>query len=87
MNLNNQRIVVLGGTSGLGLAVAQAAVAEGAAVVVGSSSQARVDAALALLGKTAEGLAVDLSDPSATRAFFERTGPFDHLVYTAGESL
>ncbi|HEY2048488.1 MAG TPA: SDR family oxidoreductase [Caulobacteraceae bacterium] len=87
MNLNNQRIVVLGGTSGLGLAVAQAAVVEGAAVVVGSSSQARVDAALALLGKTAEGRAVDLSDPSATRAFFERTGPFDHLVYTAGESL
>ncbi|HEX4741081.1 MAG TPA: SDR family oxidoreductase [Caulobacteraceae bacterium] len=87
MELKNQRIVVLGGTSGIGLAVARAAVEEGAAVVVGSSSQARVDAALAVLGKTAEGRAVDLADPAATRAFFERTGPFEHLVYTAGDSI
>jgi NAD(P)-dependent dehydrogenase (short-subunit alcohol dehydrogenase family) len=87
MTLNEQRIVVLGGTSGIGFAVAKAASAEGARVVVGSSSQARVTAAVAALGAGAEGHAVDLLDETATRTFFEAVGDFDHLVYTAGEPL
>ena len=87
MTLNEQRIVLLGGTSGIGFAVAKAAMAEGARVVVGSSSQTRVTAAVAALGAGAEGRAVNLSDETATRAFFEAVGAFDHLVYTAGEPL
>ena len=43
MTLNGKRIVVLGGSSGIGLAIAQAASHEGAAVVIVSSNQARVD--------------------------------------------
>ena len=87
MTLQDQRIVVLGGTSGIGLAIAAAAVAAQAAVVVGSSSQTRVDAAVAALGEQATGAVIDLSDAAAIRAFFGRIGPFDHLVYTAGEPL
>jgi NAD(P)-dependent dehydrogenase (short-subunit alcohol dehydrogenase family) len=87
MTLNEQCIVVLGGTSGIGFAVAKAASAEGASVVVGSSSQTRVAAAVAALGGGAEGRAVDLSDETSTDAFFEAVGEFDHLVYTAGEPL
>jgi NAD(P)-dependent dehydrogenase (short-subunit alcohol dehydrogenase family) len=87
MTLNEHRIVVLGGTSGIGFAVAKAASEAGARVVVGSSSQTRVTAAVAALGAGAEGRAVDLSDEAATRAFFEAVGGFDHLVYTAGEPL
>ena len=87
MTLNEQRIVVLGGTSGIGFAVAKAASEEGAQVVVGSSSPTRVAAAVAALGADAEGRAVNLSDEMATRAFFEEVGEFDHLVYTAGEPL
>jgi NAD(P)-dependent dehydrogenase (short-subunit alcohol dehydrogenase family) len=30
---------------------------------------------------------VDVSDEGAVREFFESVGPFDHLVYTAGEDL
>ncbi|HXA38378.1 MAG TPA: SDR family oxidoreductase [Phenylobacterium sp.] len=87
MTLNKQRIVVLGGTSGIGFAVAKAASERGAEVVVGSSSPTRVTAAVATLGAGAEGRAVDLSDETATRGFFEAVGEFDHLVYTAGEPL
>lgn len=87
MEMNKQRIVVLGGTSGIGFAIARAAAEEGAAVVVGSSSQTRVEAAVAALGASAKGLSVDLSDEAATRAFFEGLGEFDHLIYTAGEPL
>lgn len=87
MNLNGQRIVVLGGTSGIGLATAQAASREGAAVVVVSSRQARVEEALAALPSGAEGHAVDLGDPASVAALFAEIGAFDHLVYTAGENL
>ena len=37
MNLNGKRIVLLGGTAGIGLATAAAAAREGAVVVVASS--------------------------------------------------
>jgi NAD(P)-dependent dehydrogenase (short-subunit alcohol dehydrogenase family) len=87
MTLNDQQIVVLGGTSGIGLAVAQAAAAEGARIVVASRDIARVEAALATLPAGAEGRSLDLGDGAAVEAFFAEIGPFDHLVYTAGETL
>jgi len=87
MELSNKRVIVLGGTSGIGLAVAEAALRSGATVVVASSNPARVREALANLPAGAEGHAVDLTDEAAVRAFFDRTGAFDHLVFTAGESL
>jgi NAD(P)-dependent dehydrogenase (short-subunit alcohol dehydrogenase family) len=87
MTLQGKRIVVLGGSSGIGLAVAQAAAREGAAVVIASSRQARVDDALRTLPEGVEGYAVDLADEPAIRALFAGLGSFDHLVFTAGESL
>lgn len=86
MGLRGQRIVV-GGTSGIGLAVAEAAAREGAEVVVASRRQENVDAALRRLPEGTEGRALDATDEDAVRAFFEAVGDFDHLVCTAGESL
>jgi NAD(P)-dependent dehydrogenase (short-subunit alcohol dehydrogenase family) len=85
--LDQKRIVILGGSSGIGLATATRAAAAGAAVIVASSSGERVDAALAQLPVTAEGYVVDLRSDDATRDLFDRLGPIDHLAYTAGESL
>jgi NAD(P)-dependent dehydrogenase (short-subunit alcohol dehydrogenase family) len=51
MSLNDKRVMVLGGTSGLGLATAQAAARAGAAVTVVSSNPARVEAALVTLAR------------------------------------
>jgi NAD(P)-dependent dehydrogenase (short-subunit alcohol dehydrogenase family) len=87
MALNGERIVVLGGSSGIGLATAQAAAREGAAVVIASSRKARIDQALATLPTGSEGHVLDLADMDATQALFERLGSFDHLVFTAGETL
>jgi NAD(P)-dependent dehydrogenase (short-subunit alcohol dehydrogenase family) len=87
MTLNGKRIVVLGGSSGIGLAVAQAAAKEGAALVIASSNQARVDAALKLLPTNAEGHVADLASEAAIAALFAKIGAFDHLAYTAGENL
>jgi NAD(P)-dependent dehydrogenase (short-subunit alcohol dehydrogenase family) len=87
MELHSQKIVILGGTSGIGLATAQLAAAEGATVVVASSSPGRLDAALARLPVSAEGYALDVRREEEIRDLFERLGRFDHLAYTAGESL
>ncbi len=87
MNFHGKRIVLLGGTSGFGLATAEAAAREGAAVVVASSRQERVDQALARLPQGSEGFALDLASEEQICQFFERIGPFDHLVFTAGEAL
>jgi NAD(P)-dependent dehydrogenase (short-subunit alcohol dehydrogenase family) len=87
ISLQNSRVVVAGGTSGIGLAVAQAAARAGAEVTIASSSLRRVQDALELLPKGTRGEAVDFTDETRVNAFFERVGAFDHLVYTAGESL
>jgi NAD(P)-dependent dehydrogenase (short-subunit alcohol dehydrogenase family) len=87
MRFQDQRIAILGGTSGLGLATAKAAAAEGADVVVASATSTRVEGALAQLPDSAEGHVVDLLDEDAVRAFFATVGTLDHLAFTAGESL
>ena len=84
-NLHNRRIVVIGGTSGIGFAVALDAIAAGAQVIVGSSNPANVTAAIDRLGAATSGWAVDVKDEASVAAFFERVGAFDHLVYTAGD--
>jgi NAD(P)-dependent dehydrogenase (short-subunit alcohol dehydrogenase family) len=87
MTLHGKRVVVLGGSSGIGLATAQAAVREGATVVIASSRKARIDEALATLPTGTEGHALDLADRDATQALFARLSSFDHLVFTAGDTL
>ena len=87
MDIAGQHIVIIGGTSGIGLAVAEAASKAGAAVVVASSRDASVAEALARLPPAAKGHRLDIRDEAAIAAFFEGIGEFDHLVFTAGESL
>ncbi|PVX81367.1 SDR family oxidoreductase [Paraburkholderia unamae] len=86
-NLQHQHVVLLGGTSGIGLATAQAALAVGASVSVVSSRSERVADAVAKLGDRVKGYTVDLSNEAAIRALFGQVGAFDHLVYSAGDSL
>jgi NAD(P)-dependent dehydrogenase (short-subunit alcohol dehydrogenase family) len=87
VTLQDQRVVILGGTSGIGLATAQLAATQGATVIVASSNPESVQRALATLPDSATGAAVDLTDSAAVATFFARLDPFDHLVFTAGEAL
>jgi NAD(P)-dependent dehydrogenase (short-subunit alcohol dehydrogenase family) len=87
MTFSGKRVVVLGGSSGIGLATAQAAAMKGASVVIASSRQARVDEALATLPVGTAGHALDLTHEPTVKAFFAGLGLFDHLVFTAGEAL
>ncbi|MGA7781843.1 MAG: SDR family oxidoreductase [Paraburkholderia sp.] len=87
MSLTGKRIVILGGSSGLGFATAKAAAAEGAQVVIASSNAKKVADATERLESRVEGRVVDLFDERGIAAFFDAVGAFDHLVYTAGDAL
>ncbi len=86
-DLEQQRVVVVGGSSGIGLAVAQQAASQGAKVVIASSNAERVQKAVECISGEAQGQAVNVSDEGAVAAFFAKLGSFDHLVFTAGDTL
>ena len=80
-SLSGKTIIVIGGSSGIGAAVAQAALAQGAHVIVagrrlapGSDSGLRNEP-------------VDVTDSASLKQLFETVGRFDHLVYTSGPSV
>ena len=85
--LEHKRVVIVGGSSGIGLAVAEEVALQGAEVVIVSSNAARVQEAIKSIGGEARGEAVDVSDEKAVEIFFTNLGAFDHLVFTAGDSL
>jgi len=82
MNLNNQRVVIIGGTSGIGLATARMLASAGAQVVIAGRAQEKVTQALATIEGAATGEVVDATSREETTAFFRRVGSFDHLVLT-----
>jgi len=87
LGLKGKKVVVLGGSSGIGLEISRQAAELGADVVIVSSNEQRVQKAVAEIGGKTTGEAVDLFDEAAIQAYFERLGGLDHLVYTAADSL
>ena len=84
MSLDEKHVVVIGGATGIGFAVAELARAQGAAVVIGSTTDASVRAAVDRL-QGATGHTVDLRDEASVAGFFGKLGAFDHLAITAGD--
>lgn len=83
-DLSGKRIVVVGGRSGIGAAIACAAVEAGAAVIVGSSSKPQDTVEPAQSGIRL--LPVDLADAASIADFVRQCGGVDHLAITAQSS-
>ncbi|WP_371651695.1 MULTISPECIES: SDR family oxidoreductase [unclassified Streptomyces] len=85
----NERVVIIGGTSGIGLAAARRQLTEGRDVVVTGRTPERLRAALAELDAlegvvgTATGAIVDARDETATVEFFAGLQRADHVVIAA----
>jgi NAD(P)-dependent dehydrogenase (short-subunit alcohol dehydrogenase family) len=82
MKLDNQRVVIIGGSSGIGLATARILAEAGANVVIAGRQREKVDQALATIDGSVIGEVVDATSREETQNFFRHIGPFDHLVLT-----
>lgn len=85
--MQDKTIVVLGGSSGIGLGVAKLAASQGANVVITSRNGDRLARALHTVGPNGRGELLDASEEGAIQDLFARIGTFDHLAYTAGDPI
>lgn len=82
--LAGSRVLVIGGSSGIGFGVARAAREAGAIVTIASSNRERVEAAVGRLGG-GEGAQLDVTDEGAVERFFAAPGQWDHIAFTAAD--
>lgn len=83
--MSNPTIAIIGGSSGIGLAVARLALARGDTVIIGGRTQGKLDAAANTLGGKLRTHVVDGTDPASLARFFIEAGQVDHL-FTPGAS-
>jgi len=88
MKLAEKVVVITGGSTGIGLAIAKRFVGEGAKVYITGRRQAELDAAVRAIGGDAESARVDSADLAQLQALFDRVkakhGKLDVLVANAG---
>ena len=88
--LKNKNIVIIGGTTGIGLSAAQAFIEQEAKVVVAGRNEENVAQAKAALGKNAQAMCADgrkaETAVNAINVCVEKFGGFDGLYHVAGGS-
>ncbi len=84
MSLSAKKIVIIGGSSGIGRSVALLALEEGADVFIGASRPESLEQAVATSNGRLKGAVLDAASEQSVESFFEQAGTFDHLVFTAG---
>ena len=83
MSLHNAGVVIVGGTSGMGLEIARSLAVLGARVTAVGSSAQRVRVAQESLGSSVTVRPLDMTDERAVQSFFSGFRSIDHLVVTA----
>jgi NAD(P)-dependent dehydrogenase (short-subunit alcohol dehydrogenase family) len=86
MKFSNQTVVVVGGSSGIGLATAKAAHTEGASVIIVGRSQDRLNHATAQIGRGARGVQADVEQEDSVEAAFAEIGQLNHLFISAQDA-
>lgn len=85
MELQGKRVLVIGGSSGIGHAVATAAAAAGARVTIAGRSSTRLEAAAATIPQAVGLLLLHIGYEEQVALAVENLPPFDHVAVTAGE--
>lgn len=85
MNVKDKKIVIVGGSSGIGFAIAKAALEANAKVVIVSRNIDKLHQAKKRLNDQVEIYAADMRDFLQVEKLFEKIGHFDHLQITASE--
>lgn len=87
MSISNTKILVVGGGSGMGLALARHCLQAGARVIIAGRGGDRLQQAREALGNPAglDVAAVDIAREDEVAALFQRLGGLDHIVSTAAD--
>ncbi|MEK1863262.1 MAG: SDR family oxidoreductase [Rhizobium leguminosarum] len=87
IRIEGAKIIIVGGSSGMGLALARRLLGEGAAVTIAGRSEDRLAAARRALGDYpgVATIAVDISREEEVAALFRNGRPVDHIVSTAAD--
>ncbi len=80
-SMDNRRVIVMGGSSGIGEATARMFAACGADVVIAGRDPAKLERALGRIGRGTPRV-VDATNPADVARCFAEVGPFDYLVLT-----
>jgi NAD(P)-dependent dehydrogenase (short-subunit alcohol dehydrogenase family) len=86
MKLAGKKIVIIGGSSGIGLATAKAAASEGAEVIIASRSEEKLRRARNQIHGEVAALSVNVMDESSVKSFFSKVAEFDHLTTPGSEA-
>lgn len=84
-DFKGQRILVAGGSSGIGLATAVMAAEHGAEVTIASRNAARLKEACARIGHGVQSAVLDLTQEDQVAQFFAHSGEWDHVVVTGSD--
>lgn len=87
MLLEGKKVVVIGGSSGIGLAIACQARAQGASLVILGRDPVKVSDAVSMLGGDTQGVVGDAHDHSALEEFVGALPDCDHLVSMIGDTM
>ncbi len=85
-SLVSKKVLIVGGSSGIGEAAARAFAERGADVLIASRNAAKLAAATARLGGKVETAVLNTTDAAAVEAFFAERGTFDHVVISAAQT-
>lgn len=83
---DNQRVLIVGGSSGIGFAAAAGFAEAGASVTIAARNLERLKQAAAKLGRGVQAAQLDVTDDKAVEQFFEREAPWRHVV-VSGSSV
>ncbi|WP_322072893.1 SDR family oxidoreductase [Burkholderia cepacia] len=86
MKLNDQRVLVVGGSSGIGEATARAFAEVGAKVTIASRDAAKLAASKDRIGYGVSTGVMDITDDASVHAFLDSAGEFDHVVVSAAQT-
>lgn len=87
MSFDGQKVVITGGSSGIGLAIAKSVVARNGQVILIGRNQDKLVQSAAELGNLATTYVLDVTEEKSVEKLFQALGSFDHLVTAAAGTV